>query len=71
MEWHLNHWKVDALPVGSEGPSSNQKRQCKAVILLMEDILHQLIGSLSYSLFTGFLRSIPGGEGSLPSTVSK
>jgi len=36
------------------------------VILLMEEILHQLIGSLSHYL-QGFIH--PGGAGFLPSTV--
>jgi len=38
-----------------------------AIILLMEDILHQLIGSLSHYLNRVFY--IPGAAGFLPSTV--
>ena len=40
---------------------------CMSTILLMEKILHQLIGSSSHYL-QGFF--IPGGAGFLPSTVS-
>ena len=39
----------------------------KSMILLMEEILHQLIGSL-YHYVTGFFY-IPGGAGFLPSTL--
>ncbi len=43
-------------------------RTKKLVILLIEEILHQLVGSLSH-YFTGFY--IPGGAGFLPSTVTQ
>ena len=44
----------------------NKELKISFVLLLMAEILHQLIGSLSH-YFSGF---IPGGAGFQPSTMS-
>ena len=56
-------WVLDFL--SEEYPNMNRSH----IILLMEDILHQLIGRVSHYLQHQVLY-IPGGAGFLPSTVS-
>ena len=60
------------MPLGTSQPNSlrclsHGENFC--VILLMEEILHQLIGSFTVSIIYRGLY-IPGGAGFLPSTVA-
>ena len=63
------------LPISSSLPETkispeNRPLEIRRFLLLMEEILHQLIGSLSHYL-QGFIKVlyIPGDAGFLPSTV--
>ena len=44
-----------------------EERPCESMILLMEEILHQLINSLSHYAIIYRVLCIPGGAGCLPS----
>ena len=65
----INGWKMKTWTFfGAKGLCSGVMLVSGSVILLMEEILHQLIDSLSHHL-KGFIQYIPGGAGFLPSTV--